>query len=230
MRVLTLNCQRGQQEDQLRTYLENLFKEKAYDFILLQEVDAKVVAYLQELYGYLMIRDSAEDCIIYLPHYTLIEQENISFQPYVPHSTRIGACIGTFAKNDERLVVCSAHFPWGRYLRARRKALHHLKTHLVQKQGIKILGGDFNTLFFRENHYTRSVLAPEFMQADYDEHSHDSQYIDNKFPYNIIGAAGKVGLRYRSKIDHIFVSGKPVLGVKVHDVVVSDHRPVEVHL
>jgi endonuclease/exonuclease/phosphatase family metal-dependent hydrolase len=135
------------------------------------------------------------------------------------------------------VLVCSLHLHAGEHARARGKELRAFKQHLLKEDaGLQIFGGDFNNVLPREFSGMRRTLAPEFTHVtQYREHSHDTRHVE---PLTrsmwVLGKLGKVGLGLRLKMDHIFIDSASAKRFRcetiVHDVFVSDHRPIELSI
>jgi endonuclease/exonuclease/phosphatase family metal-dependent hydrolase len=246
--VLTLNCQRGHRLEALKVYLQDLLASQSTDFLLLQEMNARCYELLRRLRlsscGYSLLDwhnnergQRTETCILFKTTHKLLSSEFFTFDSLLRAPHEKGALFGTFLVGKRRVLVCSLHLHAGRHARARRTELRALKKRLLeQKAGLLIVGGDFNNMLPREFSGMRRALSPEFSHVThYREHSHDSRHVE---PLNAsmwaLGKLGKLGVGRRSKMDHVFLdsgtAGRMRCETTVHDVLVSDHRPVELRI
>lgn len=233
MRILPLNCQRAEHKG-LKAFLRSILKGGRYDFVLLQEADRKVRNHLHDRHGYALIRSAHVEgtgfVILHKPSYRLQGTEFISFQRFARVKTEVGALIATFRRAGKAYAICNAHFHWGRYFSQRRKALGVIKEVMLRHKGVKVIAGDFNSILPYECLLVRRELRPQFRHAQYDAHSHDSAYLDEKYLLGVFRKLGRLGISYRSSIDHVFVAGARVGRAHVHEVLVSDHRPLDVRI
>ncbi len=257
LKVITLNCQRGYLLSDLRHYIQLKIQEGEEDFILLQEVDAKVNHIIQELlkknYTYRLLRPitplvnkSAEVAILYKLDFKLLSSNYYSYQPFLKKKNcETGAVIAKFEILEKRglgekeIVICSSHLHSGYHLNARKKEIKFIKSkflELTANNSIQILGGDFNYLFPGEMKAANKLFSPEMvMVSNYIKYSSDSSLLEPSALLNkIFRILGKLGIKFFLKIDHIYINKNALESYSsesnVIKVKVSDHRPVMVEL
>ncbi|MBD3362818.1 hypothetical protein GF362_03805 [Candidatus Dojkabacteria bacterium] len=252
MKLITLNCQRAYRKKSISKYLQSVIEKTEHDFICLQEVNSEMRAILKQLiqsskkYQLLDSKDVqngkiTESAIIYLNKYKIRDQGVLSFlKKQHKDSKAHGLLYGVFKYKDKTFWIGSIHLPAGIKIFQRIKALKNtmvlLRTLEEIKSTIKIIGGDFNTGWFEDILFQDKILKPEFKRfSDYQSGSFSSKYLeDTSLMYKIYGYLGKLNIYVSFKTDKFYIDlnsyGQYKTKVKNIDVVVSDHRPIELIL
>jgi endonuclease/exonuclease/phosphatase family metal-dependent hydrolase len=246
MKILSLNCQRSYQST-LDKFLKDTLESNAYDFLLLQEVDTKVLASLQNS-SYKLLRllnhevgIESELCIAYRNSFDLVDKELQSFSSMRNDSWHgfkhpsFGFLWGGFRIDSEIVRVGSIHLHSGVDQRARMKELQKARETLLENSSKStIIAGDFNAGFPGEAGRFAHLLAPEFAWITRDSApTLDSRYSENvpHLPNRIAAFLRVFNLAIKLRTDHIFMDADTARKSNVKCLVlpdrVSDHSPVE---
>lgn len=247
--ILSLNCQRGHQVN-LGNFLKRILKDELYDVLLLQEVDASVLPFLEHS-SYNIIRvmsengtDESELCIAYRNTYTLLGQGFQSFtsmhtDPWRTfRHTPFGILWCDLEVEGTKVRVGSIHLHSGINALTRFRELALAKKLLLKDISVPTLfAGDFNAGYPGEAHTMARKLKPEFtwttkragptLNSFYTEHG---PHLFNK----VARLLASVHLGFRFRTDHFFSNHQqePALRVtcRVLSDRVSDHSPVELRI
>ncbi len=119
MKVLSLNCQKAYQPT-LKAFLHNTLEAAIYDFILLQEANAPVLALMPSLGAYGMLnlfnqetKEQSHLCILYRSSFELTDSalHSFAFMHPDPHLqfAGFGLLLGTFRMNGQMVQIGSVH-------------------------------------------------------------------------------------------------------------------------
>jgi endonuclease/exonuclease/phosphatase family metal-dependent hydrolase len=246
MKILSLNCQRGHQST-LEKFLRETLENNTYDFLLLQEVDTKVLAYLQNS-SYKLLRllnyevgIESELCIAYRNNFDLLDKGLQSFSsmrndPWhgFKHPS-FGFLWGEFRMGGEIVRLGSIHLHSGVDQRARMAELQKAREILLENSSRStIIAGDFNAGFPGEAARFAHLLAPEFAWITRNSApTLDSRYSENvpHLPNRIAAFLRVFNLAIKLRTDHVFMDADTARKSNITCLVladrVSDHNPVE---
>ncbi len=246
MKLLTLNCQRGYQPG-LESFLKELLEQNTYDFLLLQEVDNKVLEFLKHT-SYKSVRayckeaeQDSELCIVYRSSFNVTETGYQSFagmrnDPWRGHKhPSFGLLWGKFEVEGMPWIMSSIHLHSGIDRKARTAELTLIKKMLLEHSPIlTIFSGDSNAGFPGESASMARLLAPEFSWVSKNiGPTLDSRYSENvpHLPNRIAAFLSLFNIKIPLWTDQVFASRKVVerytVTCRVLSDRVSDHSPVE---
>jgi endonuclease/exonuclease/phosphatase family metal-dependent hydrolase len=257
-KVLTFNCQHAYQEG-FEPYIREIISERKYEFLLLQEVDEKVLEILEpliETYRYKKLSVMSHNtntplrsCILYKPKFKFLRSDFITFSPIVLQEVNDSGSFAAIFKvpirftrllGKKKIMVTVTHLHGSYRLVARKRELMALKKQVIhldnENKCVKIIGGDFNNLIKGEGAYNDRIMKPDFINVtDFDGHTHDSTYLEHYYRnIPIVSLLFRKEKTYQTKIDHIYMDKESAKRIKHSskpiDVVASDHRPVELVL
>lgn len=253
MKILSLNCQRGYHPHlPLREFLQKVFQQGEYDFILLQEFAKDVPSFVHQLGPYKLLKiyngevgEDSQVCVAYRCEYDLVASDFVNFVTKGPdpivgitHST-FGLVCGRFIAGDTKIVVGSLHLHAGMSRRVRKLQMQTIKECLgaLQEPGDTVVfGGDCN-LGPREHGGIARLLGPEFVWvSDGLPPTLDGWYSENvrRLPNRVGALLRFFGIPVRLWTDQIFVDEKTAtrhqVACRVLPDRVSDHSPVELTL
>jgi len=248
MKILSLNCQKGYQTG-LKGFLRRVLEEKKHDFLLLQEVDSRVIPLLQSP-DYKIVRASNQEtgqesylCIVYRGSYTVRETGFKSFATMRkdPVHGFKHPCPGILWADIDigpevfRVASIQLHSGLDRGVR-----LAELKLGKDSIGGVStktLLAGDFNSGFPGERKKMAGILTPEFEWASENlGPTLDSRYSENvaHITNRVAALLGFLNIGVRMQIDHVFVNQMLTKTSRTKCSVlpdhVSDHSPVEIDL
>lgn len=246
LKILSLNCQRSYQPG-LENFLKRTLESKTYDFLLLQEVNEKVLTYLQNP-SYTLVRAfnpdigaESELCIAYRQNYRLLGQEFISFA--LMHKDPLcgwkhpsfAALQADVSVNGARIRVGSVHLHSGFNGRVRRAELIKIKRLMLEGFPVPTyFSGDFNAGYPGEATRMARFLSPEFAWGTKNiGPTLDSRYSENAphLPNRISRVFAWINVSIPLWTDHFFVdratAEKYTVECRVLPDRVSDHSPVE---
>ncbi len=245
MRILSLNTQKAF-HPLLSAFMKSILESGVYDFILLQEVDEKVLSLIRNTGPYQLLQAFDEImgaqshlCIIYRDTFTLKKSSLDSFgrmhpSPPLQHPG-FGMLLGTFRITRSDIQVGSVHLHSGLRPSVRAREVIALKQSLLKETDTEIplvVGGDFNLGFPGEVKRACDLMSPEFIATTRRlGPTLDSRYSE---PHpNIVNSSAvflaKLGIGLRFKTDHLFADVKTAKRSRVHILSdrVSDHSPLE---
>ena len=218
-----------------------------FDFLLLQEVNEKVLEFLKNLSSpYQLVRAFNEEtgkeselCIAYKTSHKLIATGFKSFSAMrrdpmfgLKHPS-FGILWANFNIGTKILRLATLHLHSGVNQEARLQELRLAKTFLSNNQLPTILAGDFNSGFPREPKNMANILAPEFIWISKNlGPTLNSRYSENlpHLPNRIAAFLGIFNVGIGLRTDHIFANAGAANNfekcLKLPDRV-SDHSPVE---
>ena len=246
LKVLSLNCQKGHNEN-LKQFLENTLSSGQYDFLLLQEANDTVMSLcvIPESYNILSavnqdIGQHSHIRIIYRDNFNLKKDSFVSFSNIDSHFTKrgeLGFLVGTFEYDGILVDLVSVHLSPSFKMRLRLKELSVMKNHVLtynKNNRPVIIGGDLNTGMPLENFFVTKKMQPEFHNATKDI----GPTLNSQFTEKGTNAVGKwanffkaIGITFKFQTDKIFLDGetfmkKTITACTLPDRV-SDHSPVE---
>jgi endonuclease/exonuclease/phosphatase family metal-dependent hydrolase len=246
MKILSLNCQRGYQSG-LEAFLRSTLDEERYDFLLLQEVEQKVLPFLDHAH-YALARaynaeaeEDAQLCIVYRREYRLLRKEFQSFalMRNDPHRgfkhPSFGFLWGDFDIHGEAWRMGSSHLHSGMDRRARAAELALVKKLLIEQRPIPtVFCGDFNAGYPRESAAMSKLLAPEFVCTTKGlGPTLDSRYTEHAphLPNRVAKFLARFNVRIPLWTDKIFVDATTAASYpsecRILPDRISDHSPVE---
>lgn len=253
MKILSLNCQRGYHPHlPLREFLQRIFAEGKYDFILLQEFAKEVPSFIRGIgpYELLEVHDDEMDeavqlSVAYRNEYELLESDFEVFPTKKPdpivginHST-FGSLSGRFVRNGSTVVVGSVHLHAGVNRNTRKRQIQTIKKRLMTfcKPGdMVVFGGDCN-LGPLEHKGIAGILGPEFIWVtDGLPPTLDGKYSENvsRLPNRFGALLRFFGIPARLWTDQIFVDKTTAISHESTSRMlpdrVSDHNPIELEL
>ena len=249
MKILSLNCQRGYQPG-LEGFVRSVLQKELYDFLLLQEVDARVRGYLEHP-SYKAVRifneeaeEESEVCIVYRHAHELRDSGLQSFSSMRNDPWRgfrhpsFGLVWGDFMIDGTPFRLGSVHLHSGVDSRARLNELDKAKICLLEGESTPVvIAGDFNAGFPGEAAKMARMLAPEFAWTSKDiGPTLDSRYSENvpHLPNRIAAFLALFNIRISLRTDHVLISSEASKRYAVQCRVlpdrVSDHSPVELSL
>lgn len=255
VQVVTLNCQKAFQQG-FKPYVKEILETRRYDFLLLQEVDQKVLEIIRPIYkefGYTRLSATHPGtsfelytCILYKNEYEFLRSDFITFSPMVLQQiTETGSIAGVFKVplrlrryiKRKKILLIATHLHASYHWLARKKEILQLKNqalHLDPKdECLKIIAGDFNNLIGNEEKTHNYLMSPQFTNvSNFKDPTYDSQYIEPKYKNAVYGKLYfSIAKRYKGKLDHMYMDTKSANRLSytcnVVDVIASDHKPVE---
>lgn len=246
MKILNLNCQHGEQPH-LKDFLEKTMLAETYDFLILQEVNEKVLAFLHQS-PYKTIHafnketgQNSEVCIVHRIKYSPLKTDFKSFA-FMHRDPVFGfkhPCIGMlwadFLIEEKIMRIASIHLHSGIHRNVRITELKLAKNLLLSNiSGPVMLAGDFNSGWSEERINNAKALAPEFAWITKDlGPTLDSRYCENvaHLPNRIAALLGIFNIGIQLRTDHIFVDKETACTSNIKCNIlsdrVSDHNPVE---
>lgn len=246
MKFLSLNCQRGYTTG-LQDFLRDTLDVGAYDFLLFQEVDKKVLSFLQHP-SYKLLRvfnqevgQESELCVVYRRTYDLTRQDFQSFasmrnDPWRGFKHPAFAILsGTFNVDGKFIRVGSIHLHSGIDRQARLAELMKAKTLLLENSSMPIIfAGDLNAGYPGEAGRMATYLRPEFIWVSQGlGPTLDSRYSENlpHLPNRIAAFLSLFNIRIPLWTDHFFANQTAAadqgMRCRVLPNRVSDHSPME---
>lgn len=248
MKILDLNCQKSYNPN-LKDFLRRNIASGEYDFILLQEADAKVLPIIKDgayqLLGAVNPDNGIQShiCMLYRNNFKLESSDFVSFSKMNKQFAlrgEPGFLLGVFDVGTKKMVVASAHQHPGLWFKIRARELRMIKNKVsIYLNGNipVIFGGDFNLCFPWECGHATKVFAPEFFDATAkidatlnSLYTEPGNRIDSKIG-NILAACG-IGVKF--KTDRIFIDENTAKQHKITTCIlpdrVSDHSPVEISI
>ena len=246
MKILSLNCQQGYNLA-LKDFLHHIFDIKSYDFVLLQEVDEKVLSFLDNS-SYKLVRSFNEEtgrdsllCIAYREQYLPIKTGFKSFafaRKDHMHGFKhpaYGLLWADFKIENRIIRIASIHLHSGTDRRVRLKELQVAKKLLLDDTTSSVIfAGDLNAGFPSEPINMAQTLLPEFIWETKDiGPTLNSRYTENvpHLPNRIAAFLSIFGMGIKLRTDHFFVDRESVKTSIIHCSVlpdrVSDHSPIE---
>mgnify|MGYP001565306721 CR=1 FL=1 len=246
MKILSLNCQRGYQKG-LEKFLRQTLQEEKYKLLILQEVDAKVLPFLQHP-SYKLVRAFNEEtgkeselCIMYGGKYNLVKTGFKSFASmrndprYGFKHPGFGLLWADLTIGNLPFRVGSIHLHSGVNQKARAAELEQAKEIFLKTPCVpKVLAGDFNAGYPGESSNMANILAPEFTwKTKGTGPTLDSRYSENvpHLPNRIAALLRLFNIKIPLWTDHFFVDME---SAKKYDICcrvlpnrVSDHSPIE---
>lgn len=246
MKILSLNCQRAYQQG-LDSFLRNTLDSQRYDFLLLQEAEQKVVAFLDHSrYRFLLAfnEEAGEDaqvCIVHKYAYPVIGQGYRSFSSMRNDPWRgrkhpsFGFLWGEFDVAGTPWRFGSIHLHSGIDRKARAAELALAKNLLLELPPMHtVFGGDSNAGFPGESAVLAKLLEPEFAWASRSlGPTLDSRYSENvpHLPNRIAAFLSFFNVKIPLWTDQVFCDSKTAIDFDMQCRVlpdrVSDHSPVE---
>jgi len=249
MKFLNLNCQHGLQRE-LKDFLHCSLNTKAYDFLILQEVNDRVLTFLRDD-EYQLIRAFNEEterdtelCIVYQRTYNLrkIGFKSFSSMRQDPVYGYKHPCMGLLWADFEienklfRVATIHLHSGIDRHVRIAESRLAK-KLLLNEIPVVTILAGDFNAGLPFERIRLAQTLSPEFTWMTKNLNpTLNSRYSENvaHLPNRIAALFNFFNLGIKLRTDHIFVDHQTAVTNTVECSIlpdrVSDHSPVEITL
>ena len=156
--------------------MSHILAQGKYDFLLLQEVDEKVMALIEaahHAYAVLCpfdeeLGEKTQVAVVYKKHYSLHETVFLSFatlSPKLPLRGR-GFVGGNFLVDGKKMFFGSAHLHPGFKPKRRRQQLAQIKENIISQApaDLSVFGGDFNTGLPGEILKGELLLGPEFLR------------------------------------------------------------------
>jgi len=246
MKILNLNCQKGEQP-MLESFLRKALDGGSYDFLLLQEVDAKVLAFLQHP-SYALLRvfneETGQDsqlCIAYRKTCRLSKSgfKSLSFMRYDPvrgfKHPAFGVLWADFEIGGKMIRVASVHLHSGTDRHIRLAEMEMVKKILLEGDHLPTaVTGDFNAGWPGECDGLARVFAPEFSWMTKElGPTLDSRYSENvaHITNRVAAFLGIFNIGIRLRTDHAFLDSKTAGSYSMICSIlpdrVSDHSPVE---
>lgn len=244
--VLTLNCQKGYHPD-LKNFINKTLASNTYDFILLQEVTAAVIAMITEttttyqVYNPFdsILEDNTGVCVLHRSVFTVSDPLFLSFAR-VNHKISPrgwGFAGGVFSVGEVSCLVGSVHLHPGLNINLRRKETRLIKEMIkgyIPKGFPIIVGGDFNVGFRRELVVARKIFQPEFLRVTKrlgttlnSRYTEQAPFVLNKISVFL----AKFGIGFTFRTDHFYVDATTTQNNTIECRIlpdrVSDHNPVE---
>ncbi len=255
LKVLTINCNKAYVSG-LEDFLNRIFAEGKYDFILLQELRSRKLPSFDPLMtnilgSYTLIRafndkvnSWSEIGLVYRKDFKLEESKFYPFPPFTKYLgislPEFGLLIGTFITPEGAVTVGSVHMHSDFNFLTRKREARFIKRILLNDKYSDmpiIFGGDFNNGLPGEKLLHDKIFKPEFVNTT--KHSGptvDSKYLEPSNPINtfIIQILKFFKIRLRMKVDHIYADSKTADTHTIKCIVlpdrISDHSPLEVIL
>jgi len=246
MKLLTLNCQHGDQS-LLKDFLSRTLNAEEYDFLLLQEVNEKVMAFLKNP-AYEVVRpfngeigQSSQLCIAYRKHYLSKGTGFRSFASMRKDPVRgfKHPCFGIFYMDFEidkkiwRIATTHLHSGMDSNIRIAESRLAK-EVLLTAAPEFIMIAGDFNAGLPYERGRIAQLFSPELAWGTKTlGPTLDSRYSENvaHFPNRIAALLRIFHVGIQLRTDHIFVNRRIMSDYAIQCHVlpdrVSDHSPVE---
>ncbi len=143
------------------------------------------------------------------------------------------ALIGSFEWENKILQVTSAHLSWEGGIKHRMRQVQYLRQVLEEEAAdFRILAGDFNTIGLSALRHIRERTLEETLGGKYVNAlpklhwNFDIAYTDPRDKLRILESLYYLGVRFRNRLDYIFVANLKVVSAAMHDLPGSDHRPL----
>lgn len=254
LKFATYNILHGYHSDLILKNLDSLIK-KGADVICMQEAD---LPFQKELDNLLRAKEwkvvyynntlACNLAIAWNPSVlTLQDKENIplpklekiTLKQLIVDSTQDiqrGALRANFLIDGKVIEITNAHLAWEGGIKHTLLQLTHLKKKLrKQKSKYKILAGDFNTfalkIFKRAKERKIEKVLEDWSPLPNISWTWDTLYTapqDGITPYaNFLNS---IGIKMRSKLDHVFFRNLKIKSSETIDLPGSDHRPIFVEI
>ncbi len=246
LNILTLNTQKAYQSS-FGDFIHDVLVSDKYDFVLLQEVDAKVVSIITQFeHSYIVVRPfdvnlstNTGVCILYKKAFVLKDTLFISFANFDPNMPMRGWGFvgGIFAVQGQGVLVGSVHLHSGIKTSIRKKEIEIIKESLSNyKNNIPIVfAGDFNTGFPGEVSEIEKILLPDFIRVSKNiGPTLDSRYTEkSSFLLNRVNSFfARFGISFKFRTDHVYFD---ISTLKTNDILctvlpnrVSDHLAIDI--
>jgi len=245
MRILSLNTQKAF-HPALPSFLKTIFEVGAYDFILLQEANERVLPLIQGIGSYNLL-EAFDDHMLAQGHLVIAYRKTFTMKDAFLDSygtmhpsarsrhAGLGVLLGTFQTPQGNLIVGSVHLHSGLRVAVRVRELRRLREKVLEildDTTPVILGGDFNFGIPGEVVQACKFLSPQFVsKTRYLEPTLNSRFTEPNSNITNIGAVflAKFGMGLNLKTDHFFTDAETAKHseARILSDRVSDHSPIE---
>lgn len=235
MKFLSLNCQRSYRQNDLHQFLHVKLASNYYTGLILQEVtmDIKdlITTHDYQVISLDEIDGKKSSVVVAIPSHSKILQvvrEVDYIQKTSLHDYTFGFISVLLEINNRQLFLGSIHQAAYLQFRRRKKFLSNLMNKLNTNQ-TTLIGGDFNTaLPFEVRDLIKSVEP--FKVATTDGPTHDLKLLERGLFMNNTAAIFGHIVPTKLKLDHVVHSPDLSPQVKILDITISDHKPLEIFL